>query len=464
VDPVWHAVVFAGAASASAPMVEALVHAGLDVSAFDPARPSGPGIVFFDRLTTNLCDWLQDVTDRGRERVLAVAMWGTSLGSRGVWTLLDAGASDVLAWDHSKSAAEDIVARLKRWDEVDHVLFSPVVQNALVGRCANWVRTLRRVVEAAWFTTVPLLITGESGTGKELVARLVHSLDRRPGKRSLSVLDCSTLVPELSGSEFFGHERGAFTGAVAARDGAFALAHGGTLFLDEIGELPLGLQTQLLRAVQERTYKRVGGNTWHHAEFRVISATNRDLMGAVVAGHFRADLYHRLAGVCCTIPPLRDRSADIPLLARSFLSELVGSGDAPEISEPVLRYLMERDYPGNVRELKLLLARLLYRHAGRGPLSVGDIPEDERPAAPARERSWRDAGFEDAIRRAVAARVQLKDIGRAAEDVAEQTAVREENGNLHLAALRLGVTDRALQLRRAARRERGNRLGQARER
>ena len=113
------------------------------------------------------------------------------------------------------------------------------------------------------FTPASVLLIGESGTGKELIARLIHELDRRAAGNEFVILDCATIVPELSGSEFFGHERGAFTGAVGARDGAFATADGGTLFLDEVGELPMPLQAQLLRVVQEGTYKRVGGNVWH---------------------------------------------------------------------------------------------------------------------------------------------------------------------------------------------------------
>lgn len=136
---------------------------------------------------------------------------------------------------------------------------------------------LRRIVEVACFTTSPLLLEGESGTGKELVARLFHHLDPREGKRDLIVVDCTTIVPTLSGSEFFGHERGAFTGAMSAREGAFAAADRGTLFLDEIGELPLTMQAELLRVIQEGTYKWVGADHWRKTSFRLVCATNRDL-------------------------------------------------------------------------------------------------------------------------------------------------------------------------------------------
>ncbi len=191
-------------------------------------------------------------------------------------------------------AKAGIAARLKRWLTIDELIASPEIRDTLVGEGCAWVSMLRDVVEFARFTDASLLITGESGTGKELVARLIHALDPLRRKR-LVLLDCSTVVPELSGSEFFGHERGAFTTAVAEREGAFALADGGTLFLDEVGELPLRLQAELLRVVQERTYKRIGSNTWKETNFRLICATNRDLREEKARGAFRADFYHRLA-------------------------------------------------------------------------------------------------------------------------------------------------------------------------
>ena len=139
-------------------------------------------------------------------------------------------------------------------------------------------------------------------------------------------------MPQLAGSEFFGHERGAFTDAVTARDGCFALADGGTLFLDEIGELPLPLQAKLLRAVQERTYKRVGGNTWQRSQFRLLCASNRDLLEEVERHAFRRDLYYRVAGVVVHLPPLRDRTADIIPLATTFLAQLHPERTAPRSS------------------------------------------------------------------------------------------------------------------------------------
>ena len=222
---------------------------------------------------------MREHSHNGLKRVLAIAVTRAVLTVAPVWELLQAGASDVFAWDQFDDAAAVIASRLERWEEVDDLVNSSAVRENLVGQSPAWISVLRRVVELARFTSGSALIMGESGTGKEFVARLIHTLDSRPDKRELVITDCTTIAPELAGSEFFGHERGAFTSAVAARDGAFALADGGTLFLDEVGELPLRLQAELLRVVQERTYKRVGSNVWKSTSFRLVCATNRDLSG-----------------------------------------------------------------------------------------------------------------------------------------------------------------------------------------
>ena len=195
-----------------------------------------------------------------------------------------------------------------------------------------WRSALRDIVEVGYFSDVDVLISGESGTGKELAAQLIHTLDQRPGKQDLVVVDCTTIVPSLSGSELFGHERGAFTGAVAAREGAFALADGGTLLLDEVGELPQELQAELLRVVQEGTYKRVGSNRWQKTRFRLVCATNRDLEADCEAGTFRSDLFFRLAAARIRMPALRERAEDVACLAEHFLA--AWDGEAPPLSSP----------------------------------------------------------------------------------------------------------------------------------
>jgi len=319
--------------------------------------------------------------------------------------------------------------------------------------CAPEMDRLYRMIAKAACSSHPVLILGESGTGKELIARLMHTLDTRAQKRDLVVLDCSTIMSELSGSEFFGHERGAFTGAVSQRDGAFALAAGGTLFLDEIGELPLSLQAQLLRVVQEHTYKRVGGNTWRRTDFRLVCATNRDLLDLIRRGEFRTDLYYRIATFVCKLPALRERLEDIIPLAEHFLREIHPNGEPPKFDAAVRDYLLQREYPGNVRDLRQVVSRLMYRYVGDGTITIGNIPPEERPLPGLEDVAWLDLQFERVIQRAVLFGAGLKAIGRAAEDIAIRIATDEEDGNLSRAARRLGVTDRALQLRRANRRQ-----------
>ena len=260
-------------------------------------------------------------------------------------------------------------------------------------------------------------------------------------------------MPELSGSEFFGHERGAFTGAVTQRHGAFALANNGTLFLDEVGELPLTLQAQLLRAIQEHTYKLVGGNAWQRTEFRLVCATNRNLEELVQLGKFRADLYFRIASLVHTLPPLRARIEDIIPLARYSSGKYVGRSP-PELDEATRDYFLRHDYRGNVRELKQRVARLMHRYVGGGLLTVGNIPPDERPPFQDNQTvDWQDSSLEQVIRRAIAFGAGLKEISRSAEDMAVRIAVDDARGNLQRAAQVLGVTDRALQMRRANRRQ-----------
>jgi transcriptional regulator with GAF, ATPase, and Fis domain len=429
---------------------------GLTIVPFETEAPTGPGVVVFDEPSPELLDFLRRASCDGKECVLAVARRRAGLTNGSCWRLLQSGAADVFSWDHSESPAAEIAARFERRQIITRLVDSPQVRETCIGRSPIWLKLLRQIVEVAYFSDSTVLITGESGTGKEQVCRLVHALDQRPNKRDLIVLDCTTIARELSGSEFFGHERGAFTGAVVARDGAFALADGGTLFLDEVGELPPPLQAELLRVIQEHTFKRVGGNTWHSTQFRLVCATNRDLLDEVARGRFRQDLYYRIAGWSRRLPPLRERTEDILPLARHFVSQLCPGRDAPELDDAVRDYLVRRPYPGNIRELKHTVARIMHRHVGPGPITVGDIPEDERPVGESGLADWCDEEFERAIGKAVLFGAPLKEIGRVAEGTAVRLAVGQEQGNLQRAAQRLGVTDRALQLRRAALKQGGN--------
>lgn len=451
---VWlHFIGTDGALSKSA-VTQQLNVAGITVASVDSERPEGAGVIVFDALSQTLYDRVRQLSRHGRERLVAVAARHSALDGRAVWRLLDAGATDVMAWDAVRAPAQEISARMDRWHAVDRLVDSPLVRDHLIGRSPEWIAVLRQIVEIARFTDAAVLIAGPTGTGKELVARLIHTLDNRPNKRDLVILDCTTIVPELSGSEFFGHDRGAFTGAIAARDGAFALADGGTLFLDEVGELPAALQAQLLRIVQEGAFKRVGGNSPQQSDFRLVCATNRELEQEIAAGRFRADFYYRIASWTCKLPPLAQRRDDILALARHFIGQCRPNDDEPaELDEFVQEYLVTRDYPGNVRDLRRLILRMMHHHVGAGPITLGDIPADERAPLDSTLADWRDEQFDRSIQRALFHGASLKEIGRAAEDAAIERALDRCGGNLRGAAKQLAVTERALQLRRATRRK-----------
>jgi transcriptional regulator with GAF, ATPase, and Fis domain len=431
----------------------ALGRAGVKVVADSDPRVTCPALIYLTDTSPDVLPAVRRCSGGGGQRVLVVAGPRVATADDLAWELVRAGASDVISWDSCDDPVRAVVSRLERWLEVDD-LVADVTRGTLVGTGPRWTRLLRQVVEVARFTQASVLLTGESGTGKELIARLIHQLDDHRNKKDLVVLDCATVVPTLSGSEFFGHEKGAFTGAAGPRDGAFALADGGTLFLDEVGELPLNLQAELLRVIQEGMYKRVGGNTWHTTDFRLISATNRDLAAEQQAGRFRLDLYYRLAAWQFRLPPLRERREDIEPLARSFLARSRADGTAPGFDPAVRAFLLSRDYPGNVRDLLQLVERISQRHVGAGPVSVGDVPDDDRPPVgstePATARGpWYADAFESAVRQAIGEGADLKEITRVAADTAISVALANGDGSLAQAARSLGVTPRALQLRRA---------------
>ncbi|HWB60467.1 MAG TPA: sigma-54 dependent transcriptional regulator [Chthoniobacteraceae bacterium] len=225
-----------------------------------------------------------------------------------------------------------------------------------------------------------VLIEGESGTGKELVAHAIHNLSNR-NKAKFVAVHCAALTPTLLESELFGHERGAFTGAVDKRIGRFEQANGGTLFLDEIGEIDANTQVKLLRLLGERTFERVGGSQTLSADVRLVTATNKNLEALVAAGKFREDLYYRLKVVQITLPPLRDRREDIPLLVDAFLKQLAKENERPakELSSEAMAVITAYDWPGNVRELRTALEHGIVM--ARGPkITLRDLPESLRQA------------------------------------------------------------------------------------
>jgi transcriptional regulator with GAF, ATPase, and Fis domain len=408
----------------------------------DRGRPQN-GVIIFAGSIAAAADFIQAVTNGGSERVLALSMSDGDLGDDS-WGLLRAGASDVLTWSDAADCAQQVRERLRRWQTIDELVKCRHVQEFLVGDSPIWQAVLRDAVEVARFTDAAVLITGESGTGKERVAQLIHELDPRPTKKRMVVLDCSTVVPALSGSEFFGHEKGAFTGAAAARAGAFELADGATLFLDEVGELPVPLQAELLRVIQEGTFKRVGSNTWRKSTFRLVCATNRDLAAEQAEGTFRNDFYYRIAGCTLHLPSLRDRAEDILPLFRHFFLEAYPDREPPELEDAVRDLLVSRAYPGNVRDLRSLVLRIVHRYLGAGLVTVGDIPDQERPASQQPVAAWQGHEFEEAIRHGLALGAKLGDITAAAANVATRLAVTQGGGDLQRAARSLGVSDRSL--------------------
>ncbi|MFZ4597579.1 MAG: sigma-54-dependent transcriptional regulator [Terrimicrobiaceae bacterium] len=225
-----------------------------------------------------------------------------------------------------------------------------------------------------------VLIQGESGTGKELAAHAIHHLSPRAGEKFLAV-HCAALTPELLASELFGHEKGAFTGAFERRIGRFEQARGGTLFLDEIGEIDASTQVKILRVLGERTFERVGGSQTLATDVRIIAATNKDLSKLVAEGKFRDDLFFRLHVVPLTMPPLRDRKVDIPLMIDAFLKDSAAENEKPvrELTPEAVSAILDYDWPGNVRELRTAIEHGVVMATGP-KISLRDLPSTLRAA------------------------------------------------------------------------------------
>ncbi|MGE5111571.1 MAG: sigma-54-dependent transcriptional regulator [Acidobacteriaceae bacterium] len=233
------------------------------------------------------------------------------------------------------------------------------------------IQDILRMIARLKDTRTPVLITGESGTGKELVARAIH-FHGTFSKRPFVAVDCGSLVPTLIESELFGHEKGAFTGAIRAKDGLFQAANGGTIFLDEIGELPLDMQAKLLRVLQEKEVRPVGSNNKVKVDVRVIAATNRDLEAEYKDGRFRKDLYFRLNVVTVHIPALRERRSDIPMLVHWFLDKYA-SETKIEVAPEAMNCMLQYDWPGNVRELENCVERAIAL-GNREIIALQDLP------------------------------------------------------------------------------------------
>jgi DNA-binding NtrC family response regulator len=328
-----------------------------------------------------------------------------------------------------------------RFEDGDAEIAEPLSRDDRFGRALGTSVAMRRIFQmlpriASSDSTV--LIEGETGTGKTLVADAIHQASPRAA-RPFSVVDCGAIPPTLIESELFGHEKGAFTGAAAARVGAIEAAAGGTVFFDEVGELPLDLQPRLLRVIEDRTIKRVGGRDPLKVDVRVIAATNQDLRSAVNRGSFRADLYYRLNVASLHLPPLRERREDIPMFVETFYAQYAGHPGAPQA---LIDELARHDWPGNVRELRaaveravLLGDRALWSSLDdvtRGVAPPADVFDDAASFRVAKEHAvarWERGYLEELLRRHGG---NLSRAARAAR--MDRTHLRELGRRYHLLA------------------------------
>ena len=324
---------------------------GIDVVVSDYAMPHMDGMALLEKIrATNAALPFILVTSQGSERLAVRALM------QGAYNYLRKPFDNDELFYTIERAAE---ARRLRLAERERAL-EAAVGVRIIGRSP----ALSRVLDAAARVAnkdVTVLIRGETGTGKELVASLLHANSQRE-KQQMVVFNCAAIPADLAEAQLFGYARGAFTGAVTSHEGFFAQANGSTLFLDEIGELPLALQAKLLRVLQERQVQPIGSTQVLRVDVRVIAATHRDLASEVKAGRFREDLYYRLNVVELTVPALRDRRSDIPLLAREFArkySERFGLGYVVQLAPELIEQLEQQPWPGNIRQLENTIARCI---------------------------------------------------------------------------------------------------------
>jgi transcriptional regulator with PAS, ATPase and Fis domain len=368
--------------------------------------------------------------------VESAALWhGTRVGSVVLMGPGDAAASLDLA---ARTAAAMIAAALRaRLDALDlrQAGREPVIPE-IIGRSPAIVALRHEILRAA-AVPFPALVEGESGTGKELVARALHRLSPRRDRRFAAV-NCAAFTDELIEAELFGHARGAFTGAIAPRPGLIEDAHAGTLFLDEVSELSPRAQAKLLRVVQEREIRRVGENAARPVDVRLVAATNVPLVEAERAGRFRADLRFRLAVIRLTLPPLRDRLEDVPVLAQVFWRQMAGEANkAARLGVDALAALCRHDWPGNVRELQNTLAALVVLAPDRGRVRARHVAAVLTPGGSADARVSLDAARRTFEQRTVALAL--------ARHAGRRTAAARELGlsrqGLSKALKRLGLSE-----------------------
>ncbi|OLN28634.1 Outer membrane lipoprotein carrier protein LolA [Desulfovibrio sp. DV] len=296
--------------------------------------------------------------------------------------------ADHLAYAIANARAFELVDSLKQQIELENAYLREEINEAqsfkgIIGQ-SEGIEQIRKVIRMVGPTDANVLIYGESGTGKEMIAREIHNHSERCDKPMIKI-NCSAIPRELFESEFFGHARGAFTGAVKNRIGYFQAADGGTLFLDEVGEIPIYLQSKLLRVLQEGEYQRVGEETVRKVNVRIISATNRNLHAEIQSGHFREDLYYRLQVFPVVVPSLKDRKIDIALLADHFIKLSCKKMNRPlvRLTEPQMGRLVAYDWPGNIRELQNIVERMVITaQADQVLLELGHGPGGPKECAP----------------------------------------------------------------------------------
>ena len=352
------------------------------------------------------------------------------------------GAHDYITKPFDANELQTIIRKALATGDADRMRVQPdptapkeLGRFGIIGRNSEMV-AIFDLIERVAASPSTVLITGESGTGKELVARALHTRSARAGGPFIRV-NCGAIPENLFESELFGHERGAFTGAVSARPGRFELADGGTLFLDEVGELPKDMQVKLLRVLQEQAFERVGGVTTHTVDVRVVAATNRDLRAAASRGDFREDLYYRLHVVPICLPALRDRADDIPLLVNHFVTRFNGRlGRAIQgVSAPAMAALVSNRWTGNIRELENVMERavLLARTEQLGPADFPGLDASRVSDASVSE----EMGLKEYVR------VYTTQLERARI----QRVLEQANGNVTHASKRLGISRKSLQMK-----------------
>jgi two-component system, NtrC family, response regulator AtoC len=365
---------------------------------------------------------------------------------------LKAGAFDYITKPFEQDELKKIIAKATRAHDLErqNVHSGPAEGDRppLVGQSLA-MRQIDDIVAKVADSPSTVLITGESGTGKELIARELHQRSSRHDKPLIKV-NCAAIPKDLVESELFGYEKGAFTGAVGSKPGRFELADGGTLFLDEIGEIPVEMQVKLLRALQESEFERVGGIKTIRVDVRLIAATNRDLKALIADGRFREDLYYRLAVVPISLPPLRERKGDIPLLVEHFLRKYdrrLGKR-VTGLDEEAMQMLLAYGWPGNIRELENLMERSVL--FADGPIIEGaSLPDALREKAHGGQVPIAAVGPLGAI--AAPSGASMKEIVRQAQAELEKElitrALEETGGNVTRAAKRLQISRKSLQVK-----------------